>query len=202
MIMVHMQPQEASLNLLDVRGLDPEILSLLTKEQQEKALRFHHEEDRLLYLGARRLEQILFPGKAIQRKPNGKPFLEEGPCFSISHSFPYVGVLVSACPVGLDIESRSRDAFEIVEKKFLPSEKGAFHDLPFLWCLKEAVYKCKGEGYLSFEEPLIKEAENQVRFEGDNYFFESLLEENHQIVACSKAPFSLVLKRVDPSSLS
>jgi len=78
----------------------------------------------------------------------GKPHLKDGKCISITHSFLYVGVIVSDCEVGIDIEMQ-RDKIAKIAPKFvdyefnyLKEDTGTYiNELTIIWCIKESLYK-------------------------------------------------------------
>ncbi len=78
----------------------------------------------------------------------GKPHLKDGKCISITHSFLYVGVIVSDCEVGIDIEMQ-RDKIARIAPKFidyefnyLKKDTGTYiNELTIIWCIKESLYK-------------------------------------------------------------
>jgi 4'-phosphopantetheinyl transferase len=90
--------------------------------------------------------------------PGGKPGLERGPHFSVSHRGPLAVYAVSwDGPVGIDVERRVpvAEADEIVAFQFAPDEARRYAVLPparrmaafvDLWVAKEAYVKGTGEG--------------------------------------------------------
>ncbi len=84
---------------------------------------------------------------------NGKPYLEDTELeFSLSHSFPYVALLVSDEPVGVDLQVYS-DKIVRIAPKFTSSEEADMTDptqLTVVWCLKEAAFKWYEKGNVEF----------------------------------------------------
>jgi len=78
----------------------------------------------------------------------GKPHLKDGKCISITHSFLYVGVIVSDFEVGIDIEMQ-RDKIAKIAPKFIDYEfnylkqasQTYINELTIIWCIKESLYK-------------------------------------------------------------
>ena len=90
---------------------------------------------------------------------NGKPFLENGPFFSISHCKEAIAVALDDQPIGIDVESIRRFEPELVTRTMSPSEQAliAAADHPErafirLWTQKEAILKMQGTGITSFEQ--------------------------------------------------
>lgn len=61
--------------------------------------------------------------------------------FSISHTKGLGGYVVSAEPVGLDIENLSRLNSKLIERISNASERNLLLDPRWLWCIKEASFK-------------------------------------------------------------
>lgn len=94
------------------------------------------------------------------REPSGRWVLEGGsPCFSLSHSGNVVAVAVSACPVGLDVQSvavfEDKNVDALAERTLSQDERREYAALPpndraqfalKKWCAKEALFKLNGSG--------------------------------------------------------
>ncbi len=84
---------------------------------------------------------------------NGKPYLKDSELeFSLSHSFPYVALLVSNEPVGVDIQVYS-DKIVRIAPKFTSEEEADMTDttqLTVVWCLKESAFKWYEKGNVEF----------------------------------------------------
>lgn len=84
----------------------------------------------------------------------GKPYLEDGPYFSITHTKNHVFCALSEKPIGIDAEEFDRDIdLRLAEKILSPSEKRRYDVCPdkrlallTLWVLKEADAKRIGRG--------------------------------------------------------
>jgi 4'-phosphopantetheinyl transferase len=144
---------------------------LLSRDEVERAHRFHFERDRMHYTVARAaMRQILgrYTGQAPQEVvfaygPKGKPelFTEGKEChikFNLSHSAELAVLAVSqGMTVGVDIESidPSFATQEIAERFFSVAEVNTLRALPAsekaeaffsCWTRKEAYIKALGEG--------------------------------------------------------
>ncbi len=91
----------------------------------------------------------------IRTAPQGKPYLEGGPHFNLSHSYHRALLAVAAFPVGIDIESVRPIEDSVAEIAFSAAEQAALAALPpgqrqtaFFrgWTRKEAVVQATGEG--------------------------------------------------------
>ncbi len=94
---------------------------------------------------------------AFLRAERGKPYVENGPHFNLSHTLDKIFVIVSQDDVGLDVEGIRRRvmARELAGKFFSPDECRYLGNLPddeaqkaFLrfWVCKEAMVKLSGDG--------------------------------------------------------
>ncbi|MBE7013702.1 MAG: 4'-phosphopantetheinyl transferase superfamily protein [Ruminococcaceae bacterium] len=97
----------------------------------------------------------------IEYDNRGKPFLvNKDGFFSVSHSKGLVGVLVSDCQVGIDIERIRKVNLNIIKKVCTPKEKEYVQSgkdeeeknlrLLEIWTFKEAYFKYLGTGITDF----------------------------------------------------
>lgn len=126
-----------------------------------------HPLKRLQHLSAYYLLHQLAPGFPMGEiiiDKNNKPHLLSGEYFfSLAHSGNFAAAIFSKNEhVGIDIESITDKPF-IVRQKFLKANEITFLDendrqanvfsrYTRAWCLKEAVYKCGGNGSISLKE--------------------------------------------------
>jgi 4'-phosphopantetheinyl transferase len=91
----------------------------------------------------------------IHTAQHGKPYLEGGPHFNLSHAHHRALLAVAAFPIGVDIEAIRPMEPEVAAVAFSPAEQAALNSLPaeqqeaaFFrgWTRKEAVVKALGEG--------------------------------------------------------
>jgi len=75
---------------------------------------------------------------------DGKPYLENGPHISFSHTRDFAALAISQAPIGVDVE-RHRAKVKRVAKKFVnPADQApqqTIAQLTDLWCAKESMYK-------------------------------------------------------------
>lgn len=108
------------------------------------------------------LEELLsekYSVPVVERKtlPDGKPYLDNGPQFNISHTHGAVVIAIGDESLGVDVE-RVRDYPERLPRRiFSPLEFEWFEargsmkkDFFTLWTLKESYYKMLGTGLLGF----------------------------------------------------
>lgn len=90
-------------------------------------------------------EQLLGKGAEIKKGPYGKPYLEQGPFFNLSHSKGLLAMAMGEQELGLDLEGPRA----ITHKGFIrPEEEGI--DPLTLWVVKESFMKYTGEGIRQF----------------------------------------------------
>lgn len=123
----------------------------------------HAEKRRIEYYAGRFLLQRLIPHLDLEKikiDNIGKPYLEDGSFhFSISHSFPYIAVVIhETAVVGIDIQVYRPKILRILEKYLHTDElyllPQTIENMSMLWCTKEALYKWRGTGGQDFSEQL------------------------------------------------
>ncbi len=125
------------------------IIDKIDPKRVEKAHRFIQEKDQLLSLGGGYLFYKFLPKGEMKLSNNGKPYLENGPYFNLSHSGEYVVLAVSKSrDVGVDIERIDESKVEAI--KFSSNEEeNKVNDLETLfriWSNKESLIKCLDTG--------------------------------------------------------
>ena len=146
------------------------LLPLVSVQRREQALRFSHTfgqfcclksyEMLLTLLREWGMEHPTAPAFAAPPSflynEHGHPRLETGPFFSISHCRHAIAVVVSDCPIGIDIESVRPLRHELVAKTMNTVEQAliatsAQPDRAFtrLWTCKEALLKLRGTGIIA-----------------------------------------------------
>lgn len=130
---------------------DAELLALQQNYKNPDAL--------LLWLASRWSLQELFncSYKDFQKDANGKLFLDEQKQLSISHSNPYVAVVKSSMPIGIDIQIPNpklrKIAPKYIETSALLEIQNSNHYTDYLqlyWSIKESLFKAYGLGQVDF----------------------------------------------------
>lgn len=132
------------------------LLPLVPLFRQEQALRFKHLFGQWACLKTWSMLQELVgrPCDDVYYGPHGKPYLKQGPFFSISHCKTAVAVAIDEQhEIGIDIES-IRHASEALIKRTMNEQEQALiaaaenKDCAFtdLWTQKEAILKARGTG--------------------------------------------------------
>ncbi len=145
--------------------------SILDDVERARLARFVNERDRLRYAAAHTLARRVLaahlgiaPGDVPIRLrckrcggAHGKPFVDGGPEYSLTHGGDLVAVGVTySGPVGVDVEPLSRAHHHGLAQRVLAPEELALHerlsederplDLLRSWTRKEAVLKATGDG--------------------------------------------------------
>lgn len=162
----------------DPAHLDPPRLAALDQQEHQRWQRLLRAIDASRYAAAHTaLRSILANELAcspsdIQYLHNawGKPFLEHGPAFSLSHSGPLALIAVQPdLPLGIDIELQSKetspdwftDCWSPAELRRMHQPLNAAQALR-LWVRKEAVLKAVGRGlHLPMSQVVLPLGESQ-----------------------------------------
>lgn len=174
-------------------------LSVLTRQEKEKALRFRFEDDRTRsILGAYLIHKAFeedFPNKeyALEQNCNGKPYYPKSlmatkeSYFNLSHSGNLVVLARSNCDLGVDVEQirdiKINNFHRILtddEKEAIKSSDNSINAFLELWTKKEAFVKATGKGICALDK---------YETEAGKYFIKSFNFENHIISVCSKEYF-------------
>ena len=143
-----------------------ELTNRLSVEEQQRARRFHRDSDRLRFCVGRSLLRKILSAQTnrpprsitIRNGSYGKPYVDGGPWFNLSHSGPAVLVGISQSgEIGVDIElvKPLRDLDELAQRCFSPREleslerwTGFDRTRAFFraWTRKEAFVKALGGG--------------------------------------------------------
>lgn len=140
----------------DINNEDIRLVSALFPRRFERALRMAKRGDGLCVIAAGALLYHVLGAdeRGLSATAGGKPFIEGGPCFSLSHSGGRCVLAVCGGPVGVDIERldesnliAARAALTEEELSWIePDPLVRFH---LLWTRKESVFKAVG----GYEEP-------------------------------------------------
>lgn len=144
------------------------------------------------------LEEILGERGIFQPErlvgPHGKPYLENGPEFNLSHTRGVVAVAVSESPVGLDIE-RLRPYLPSLPKRVLsPGERSWFsgrgerpEDFFTLWTLKESYLKFLGTGLRGIPNETEFYYDGQWHLRNSALWFWTFAEKDLRVALCGDA---------------
>lgn len=146
-----------SLYIADIRPLTAhleEAAALLPAARQERIRRCPRETTRLQLLTAGLLLRHVLgitEDTPLLYTPQGKPYLEHGPCFNLSHSGHFSALAVCDQPIGLDLQDMThRPSPRLADRWFTPEEAAWVNEAPdrffHVWTRKESVVKALGLG--------------------------------------------------------
>ncbi len=136
------------------------MLPLVSTQRREQALKYKHTFGRFCCLkswlmlkegleddGMRGLEEWRY-------NEHGKPYIEGGQYFSISHCKEGIAVAIDDQPIGIDIEAIRHADDDLIARTMNEEERVGIDDCKFtrLWTQKEAIVKAQGVGIVSFEQ--------------------------------------------------
>ncbi len=178
------------------------IYPFVDTKRKEKAERYVHEKDQLLSFGAGYLLKKYLPNEEIKITNSGKPYLENGPYFNISHSGDYV--LLAVHPkrdVGADIEIINEKKIDGI-RYILNEEEKKITDLNTLfliWSNKESLVKCLSTGIKDMKEVSGLPLDGLRTFKDYEYYSKSMIYEGYSLSVTlkGKEPFDMNIKRVD-----
>ncbi len=177
--------------LSEIYDMEELLIQCADSTRREKAARFLHKEDRLRCLAAGYLMKHFVPGFSddlLRFGTQGKPFLENGVPFSISHGGDHVVLAVCEECRGIGVDAEPVREMEYY-KDMLPfmmneAERGFVggdaHRAVRIWTRKESLYKSVGEGISDVRE-LPDVREDRVVFAGDVFLLRSMEEDGHSL---------------------
>ena len=132
------------------------LLPLVSHLRREQAMKYKHVFGQYCCLKSwLMLKNIIGEVEEWSYNEHGKPFLKNGPFFSISHCKEGIAVAVDQQPIGIDIEAIRHADAELIERVMNREEQLRVkndRDFTRLWTQKEAILKCDGTGIESFEQ--------------------------------------------------
>ena len=178
-----------AIRLSDITDKENILIKIVGNRRREKTKRFIRAEDRLRSLAVGYLMAIYLPGFSEDRLSigkDGKPFLEGGIAFNVSHGGNFI-VLAwddSTEGIGIDVEPITKMDYL---KDILPmyattrEQESIGEDVKkalWVWTRKESLYKCIGEGITDPLE-LPEVLEDKVRFFGKICHLKTIEKEGH-----------------------
>ena len=142
------------------------LLPLVSAQRREEALKYKHVFGQYCCLKSwvmlfEFVEMSRFRDVEWQYNEHGKPYVVNGPYFSISHCKEGIAVAIDEQPIGIDIEGIRRVNEDLIERTMNEEEirliansqePTANRAFTRLWTQKEAIVKCLGTGIESFEQ--------------------------------------------------
>ena len=134
-----------------------EMLAQVSTQRREQALKYKHLLGQFCCLKSWLMLQELSGERMSgewQYNEHGKPYIPDGPYFSISHCKEGIAVAIDDQPIGIDIEGIRHADEELIARVMNEEERVEMDDRMFtrLWTQKEAIVKAEGVGIQSFEQ--------------------------------------------------
>lgn len=141
------------------------MLPMVSTTRREQALRYKHTFGQFCCLKSWLMLQEMsgewMSGEWIYNE-HGKPYIANGPEFSISHCKEGIAVAADDKPIGIDIEGIRHAEEDLIRRVMNIEEQEKVHSgtneqeqariFTRLWTQKEAVVKAQGVGIASFEQ--------------------------------------------------
>lgn len=136
------------------------MIPLVSAQRREQALRYKHVLGQFCCLKSwMMLREMSGLVGEWSYNEHGKPYIPDGPYFSISHCKEGIAVAIDVEPVGIDIESIRRADEDLIirtmcarEQEEIRSAQDSARAFTRLWTQKEALVKAQGIGIVSFEQ--------------------------------------------------
>lgn len=178
------------------------VSSFVDEKRKEKAERYIQEKDQLLSFGAAYLLKKYLPNGEIKENENGKPYLEKGPFFNISHSGEYVLLAIhSNRDVGVDNERITENKLDGIRFILNEEEKkiSELSTLFLIWSNRESLIKCMGTGIRDIKKISGLPLEGIRTVDEVQYYTKSMIYENYSLSVTLKGnePFNINIKRID-----
>lgn len=182
----------------------PFVQSFVDDNRRKKAEKFVHEKDKLLSLGAGYLMKKYLPEGEIKIRESGKPYLESGPYFNVSHSEEYV-VFVSDenREVGIDIEKVNDNKIDGI-RYVLNDEEKEINDTNTLFQVrsnKESLVKCISHELKNIKDVKGFPLEGKQIVDGESYYTKSLIYNGYSLSVTLKGEEPFDIKIININSL-
>ena len=142
------------------------MLPLVSAQRREQALKYKHTFGQFCCLKSWLMlfdfvEMSRYRDLEWKYNEHGKPYIANGPYFSISHCKEGIAVAIDDAPIGIDIEAIRHANEDLIERTMNEEEKRliansqqpiADREFTRLWTQKEAIVKAEGTGIMSFEQ--------------------------------------------------
>ena len=140
------------------------MLPLVSATRREQALRYKHTFGQFCCLKSWLMlhERGWLPNEQWAYNEHGKPYIPNGPEFSISHCKEGIAVAADDKPIGIDIEGIRHAEEDLIRRVMNAEEQEKVHSganeqeqariFTRLWTQKEALVKAQGVGIASFEQ--------------------------------------------------
>lgn len=178
------------------------LLSFVDQKRKQKVERLVNEKDKLLSLGAGCLLKKYLPKGEIKETASGKPYLENGPFFNLSHSGEYAVLAVhQSRDVGVDIERINENKLDGIRFVLSEEEKKVVdtNTLFQIWSNKESLIKCLSTGLKDIKSVSGLPLEGIRLANNEEYYVKSMIYDNYSLSVTlkGKEPFNLKINLIE-----
>lgn len=162
---------------------DETALAHLSPERRARVLRCRDAQTAagIAAAGLLLAEHVAPNGETILKTETGKPYLPDGPEFSLSHGGTLAALLLADTPCGVDVEPVERTVPPRVQAWVLrPEERICGRAFAWLWTRKEAVMKLDGRG-LGLDAQSFSVLDARLRLDGRELVLATQLVRGHFI---------------------
>ena len=139
------------------------MLPLVSAQRREQALQYKHLFGQFCCLKSWLMLMKELASEGVSKvedfkyNEHGKPYIENGPYFSISHCKQGIAVALDNEPIGIDIETIRHADEDLIARTMNAAERLRIRgvgerEFTRLWTQKEAIVKAQGVGIRSFEQ--------------------------------------------------
>ena len=178
------------------------VSSFVSNSRRMKASSFAKEKDRLLSLGAAYLIKKYLPEKDIKEANTGKPYIEGGPNFNISHPGEYSLLAIHPSrELGVDIEQINEDKLGAIRYTLSDVERVETdpETLFKMWSNKESLTKCTSRGLTDIKKVPALPLEGIREVNSKIYFTKSFIYNgcSLSITLEGDEPYDIVIKEIN-----
>ena len=178
------------------------VLPYISKQRREKAEKYAFEKDQILSLGAAYLLKRFLPSENIKETTSGKPYLEGGPLFNVSHSNEYAVLAIHPFrDIGVDIEKIDDKNTRAIDYVLSDEEKGVSDTniLFQIWSNKESLIKCVSTGLKDIKSIKGLPLDGVRVFNNESFYSKTMIYEGYSLSVTlkGKEPFNININYIE-----
>lgn len=178
------------------------VLPYISKQRREKAEKYAFEKDQFLSLGAAYLLKRFLPSENIKETASGKPYLDGGPLFNVSHSNEYAVLAIHPFrDIGVDIEKIDDKNTRAIDYVLSDEEKGVSgtNILFQIWSNKESLIKCISTGLKDIKSVKGLPLDGVRVFNNESFYSKTMIYEGYSLSVTlkGKEPFNININYIE-----
>ena len=178
------------------------LLNYIDQNRREKSLKYIYEKDKLLSIGSSYLLKKYLNNGQIKETPNGKPYIENGPLFNLSHSGEYSVLAIHPLKeIGVDIERIDINKLDAIKYTLSEEEKNELNPetLFRMWSNKESLIKCIGSSLNDIKKVPGLPLSGERSLHGNKYFTKSLNYDGYSlsVTLSGNEEFDILINKVE-----